>query len=104
MSPLGTARRGARPVELAVALALLSAVLLLLSVEFLAKIVLAAAGVPAVEVVERPLAVEGTVLIHGRKVGNELAGGRIEVGGEGLGGCDVASHVAGGGWETKSEI
>jgi hypothetical protein len=51
-------------------LALLEAVLLLLAAKLLTEIMLAVAGIAAVVIIKRALAVGGAVTIHGFKVGN----------------------------------
>jgi hypothetical protein len=59
----------------------------------MSEILVSVACVTIVEVVVAPLAMVGSVLIHGRKARNEFTGGGVEVGRQGLGGGDVASNV-----------
>jgi hypothetical protein len=66
----------------------------------MSEILVSIASVSLVEVIKRPLAVVGSVSIHGRKARNEFTRGGVEVGGSDLGGGDVASDVTGGGWKT----
>jgi hypothetical protein len=75
-------------------------VFFLLTVKFLAEILVAVAGVPTAVVFECPFPVEGSVTLHGREAGEKHAGVGVEVDGEDLGGGDVASNVTGGGWKT----
>jgi hypothetical protein len=57
-------------------------------------------GVSPVESFERALNVGVYVPLHGHEERNALTGDGIEVGGQVLGGGDVAANVRGSGWET----
>jgi hypothetical protein len=65
---------------------------------------LAVAGVAALVLIIRALAVGGAVSIHGFKVGDKGAGAGVAVGGEELGGGTVAADVSSRCGEGECEI
>jgi hypothetical protein len=85
-------------------LTLLPTVLFLLSVEPLAQILVAGAGIALVELVEGTLAVGVPLPLHGHEERSTSSGDGVEVGGQTLGGGEVAANVGGGGRETEKWI
>jgi hypothetical protein len=78
----------------------LPTVFFLLAVQLLAQVLVTGTGVSPAESFKRALAVGVPISLHGDEEKSARSGDGVEVGGQELGGGDVAADVRRGGWKT----